>query len=835
MNSSIELSGLWDLRAADESASVPCPIPGDNFSALQAAKRIPDPFWRENEKLVQWVVDKDWVFARTFDVPSGLLDRRAAFLSFDSIDTAADVFVNGRKVGSARDQFRRYRYEVKKFLRAGENRLEVRIQSPRKASDIDARKDPHKAHSTPNSTIEHMNALRKCQCSSGWDWGIALASSGLGGRTELFGADAAVLDYAWCEQKHSKGKVRVVAVAELTAVRGAPAGTPVAVRFAFGDQEKTARGRVPAEGGSFRVRAAFVVENPRLWWPVGYGEQPLYPFSAEAEGRKIEKKIGLRDISIDHRPDARGLPLTIRVNGTPVFAKGADWIPCDARPFHADDARVANLLRSAVDANMNCLRVWGGGAYERDFFYDECDRLGLLLWHDHMFACSNYPVFPEFLANVREEILHQTKRLRDHASIALWCGDNECIGAVAWYNRRGTPRYDEILGLYRILNDVEAKATAEGDPSRIFWPSSPSAGPGNFEYNDDGKPSGDTHFWGVWFSSDSFARYYTVQPRFCSEFGFQSYPSPETVRSFTDPDDRNVFSPVFERHQKCHAGNLKILSMFGNYFRMPKDFESMLYVSQVQQAFAIRTGAEYWRSLRPHCMGTIFWQLNDNWPVSSWSSLEYGGRWKALHHLAKRFFAPLAASAFRKGPEDPLEAHLVWDLPKKLSATTVATLRRISDGSAVASKTFRVAFAGSGAKNLAIPDWSRNAKARRGLAPNECFVTLETSGKTADGTRFTHSETTFLDVWKNCVLPVSKLRVLGAKTRRDGTVDIEVANEAPAFFAELAVPGDPTGHFEDNDLTLLPGRHVFRYRPGTAMPAGKILRVLNVRDLRSSY
>lgn len=775
MKTSFDLSGIWSLRAADETASIPCPIPGDNYSALQAAKRIPDPFWRENEAVVQWVAEKDWVFTRTFEVPAALFERRAVFLSFDSIDTAADVFVNGRKVGSARDQFRRYRYDVKKVLKPGKNELEVRIQSPRKASATDAKKDVHNAASTPNSTIPRINALRKCQCSSGWDWGIALASSGLNGHTELFGAEAATLDYAWCEQKHSKGKVRVTAVAELTAVRGAPAGTPVAVRLAFGDQSKTVRARIPAGGGTFRVRAAFDIEKPRLWWPAGYGDQPLYAFSAEAEGRMIEKKIGLRDLKIDNKPDAEGIPLTFRVNGVAVFAKGADWIPCDARPLHADDARIANLLRSAVEANMNCLRVWGGGAYERDFFYEECDRLGLLLWHDHMFACSNYPAFPEFLENVREEVLHQTKRLRDHASIALWCGDNECIGAIKWFDKGDPARHEELLKLYKAINETEEKANAEGDPSRIFWPSSPSAGPGNFDYNDDGTPSGDTHFWGVWFSSDSFDRYYTVQPRFCSEFGFQSYPSPETVRTFAKEADFNVFSPVFDRHQKCQAGNLKIIGMFGNYFRMPKDFDSTLYLSQVQQGFAIRTGAEYWRSLYPHCMGTIFWQLNDNWPVASWSSIEYTGKWKMLQYAAKRFFAPVIAVRAPNGgifvvndKDETFKGDLKWEYFD-------------ADGKSLG----RGAFAAEAPARTSVKVGDLAAK-------KGAFLRLEVNGEVYD---------TFFDRYKEYVFPKAKVDVAF------NGLSVTLTADKPAYFCWANVEGI-RGEFNDNCVTVLPGRPV---------------------------
>ena len=827
----LSLDGVWRLRTADETASVPCPVPGDNYSALQDAGRIPDPFRRENEDAVQWVADRDWVFSRSFEVPPALLRHAAVFLSFDSIDTAAAVFVNGRRAGSADDQFRRWRFEVRRLLRPGENEVEVRIESPRRAARRvhDAEAPGVELARVNDGSVPGLNCLRKCQCSAGWDWGISLPASGLYGGVSLFGADAAVLDAAWCGQRHRGGSCAVAAVARLLPVPGARPGTPVEATFSFGGETKTVRGRVPAAGSAFELLARFNVASPRLWWPRGFGEQNLYPFSVSVGDQRIERRIGLRRLEVDTKPDRDGAPLAIRVNGVPVFAKGADWIPCDARPRHETPDRVRDLLQSAAAAEMNLLRVWGGGHFESDFFYDECDRLGLLLWHDMMFACSRYPANRAFLGRVRAEILHQVRRLRDHPSIALWCGDNECVGAVRW-DSTGPDDRRRRLARYKRLNAAVGAAVREADPTRLFWPSSPSAGPGNFVYNDANSGRGDTHFWGVWHGRARFEAYYGHRPRFCSEFGFQSFPSLETVRAFASEADGdfNLFSPVMDRHQKNRAGNSIILGMFGNYFRMPRDFAETLYLSQVQQAEAIRTGVEWFRSQRPRCMGTVYWQLDDNWPVASWSSIEWGGRWKALHHAARRFYAPLAAFVFRPGDGKPLEAHLVWDLPVAVDVRVAVSLRRVADGAPLAGWTFRETLPRAASRRLPLPDQPLRADA---------FLSVETTGRTADGRVFRHEGTVNLDAWKHCDLPRANLRVRSVRPAPDepGAFDVSLAADAPAFFALLSVEGDPQARFSDNLLTVLPGGRTVRVRPGRPATAAGLRRRLSLADLRSSY
>ena len=855
----LSLAGTWRLTASGETKSVPCPIPGDNYSALQDAGRIPDPYWRDNERKVQWVADTDWVFSRSFDVPAALLAHEAVYLSFDSIDTVAEIFVNGRRAGSANNQFRRWRFEVRKLLRAGANEVEVRIRSPRRAALAAHRAlapelDPNQVN---GSSVPAIHSIRKCQCSGGWDWGVSLPASGLYGAVELVPADAALLDSAWTDQTHRGGACRVGVTARFVPVPGARPGAPVEATVSFDGETRTLRGRVPAAPGPFELKTSFTIARPRLWWPNGYGEQPLYPLSVSAGAVRIDRRIGLRRIEVDRTPDKAGARFAIRVNGVPVFAKGADWIPCDARPRHETAERAGDLLRSAVAANMNMVRVWGGGHFESDFFYDECDRLGILLWHDMMFACMPHPSHPDFLANVREECAYQVRRLRDHACIALWCGDNECLSSVDWGHKPQHQREAETAH-WAILNQAISDAVRAADPTRLFWPSSPCAAPGDFRHNNRNLGSGDTHYWAVWHGGQGFEAYYEHQPRFCSEFGFQSLPSPELVRSFASEKDGdlNLYSPAMDWHQKCWRGNAAIFGMFGRYYRMPRGFDDALYLSQVQQAEAIRTGVEYWRSLRPHCMGTVYWQLNDDWPVASWASLEWGGRWKALHHAARRFYAPLLATAFRPGPRAPLEAHLVWDLPVAVKATATFALRRLSDGAAVRTWTCRETLPRAVSRRLALPadvaaalpDLSpadayavRPAAPRRRAAaavdPASHFLTVEAEARAADGRAWRSGNTILLDVPKRCELPRAGLairRVSPATDEKDA-FDVELTAKAPAFFAWLADPPDPRGRFSDNLVTVLPGApRVVRYRPSAPTTTAALKRRLTLMDLRAS-
>lgn len=637
----LDLSGPWQLATAEGEHACTITIPGDVHSALHAANIIPDPYFGRNEEQVQWVAEADWVLTRSFTVDHVEGDW---YLDIDYLDTVAVVFINDVPVLSADNCFRRYRPDVSAALQPGENSIRIVIHSSIKAGEERQARQPFYVPYHPgNSPIANGNMLRKPQCHFGWDWNIAIAPLGLYGTVALRKLDPARIEHVETRQLHQTDG-RVELTVRVTLYASAPAVVPVHFEF---DGERV-RLDCGVNAGETVISHVFEVENPRLWWPAGSGEQALYTLSVDVPGERVERQIGLRTIELLTDADEAGSRFAFRVNGREVFCRGANWIPADAVFSKSSPEKTEDLLQSAVDANMNMIRVWGGGFYEPDWFYDLCDRMGLMVWQDFMFSCNLYPCTEDFLDNVAKEVDYQVRRLSSHPSIALWCGDNELVGALTWFEESRNNR-DRYLVAYDRLNRVIEQGVKRAFPQGIWWPSSPASG--YLDYGDawhaDG--SGDMHYWSVWHENKSFDNYRSVKPRFCSEFGFQSYTSLPVIESFSEPKDMNIASPVIELHQKNAGGNERIAGTMFRYFRFPKDFANFVYLSQIQQGLAIKTAVDYWRSLKPHCMGTLYWQLNDTWPVASWSSLDYGGNWKAMHYMAKRFFQPVAVAAIPDG------------------------------------------------------------------------------------------------------------------------------------------------------------------------------------------
>ncbi|MFC3076060.1 beta-mannosidase [Shinella pollutisoli] len=639
MTSHIDLSGTWQLASLDGSHSAPMAIPGDVHTALLAAGLIPDPYAGRNERDVQWVAAKDWAIERTFDLTPEMLEGDW-YLDIESIDTVASVYVNGVLVQDADNCFRRFRPDVTAALKAGANAVRVVIHSSIAAGAARQAEQPffvpwHEG----NSPIANGNMLRKPQCHFGWDWNVAIAPLGIYGSIVLRRLEVARIEHVTTRQfHHADGAVDLYVTATLFAA--GPGILPV--HFSLGAER--VRLDVGIEAGETQLTHLFRIDAPKLWWPAGSGAQPLLEVVVETPADRVSRRVGLRRVELVTDADEAGSRFALRVNGREIFCRGANWIPADALPSRITPEAVRDLLQSAVDANMNMIRVWGGGFYEADWFYDLCDELGLMVWQDFMFACNLYPSTVDFLDNVAAEVDYQVRRLSSHPSIVLWCGDNELVGALTWFDvsRRDRDRY---LVSYDRLNRTIETAMKKAAPGAIWWPSSPASGYLDFgdAWHADG--SGDMHYWSVWHENKSFDDYRTVRPRFCSEFGFQSYTSMPVMRTFAAPADMNIASPVMESHQKNVGGNERIAGTMFRYFRFPKDFPSFVYLSQIQQGLAIRTAVEYWRSLKPHCMGTLYWQLNDTWPVASWSSLDHGGSWKAMHYMVRRFFQPVAVAA----------------------------------------------------------------------------------------------------------------------------------------------------------------------------------------------
>lgn len=638
-SATFDLSGEWQLASSDNSHALTITIPGDVHSALQAAGVIADPYAGRNEDDVQWVAHKDWVLERTFDIDASELSGNW-YLDIESLDTVAEVYLNDEAVLHTENAFRRYRPEVGSVLKAGQNRLRIVIRSSIAAGEKAQAGQPfYIPYSTGNSPIANGNMLRKPQCHFGWDWNIAIAPLGIYGTIALKRFGAARIEHVTTRQVPQLGGAVDL---QVTVTLFAQEPGVVGLDFALDGQREHLDCAV--NPGETRITHIFTVENPALWWPVGSGEQALSQLTVALPGDTVARQIGFRTVELLTDKDAAGSRFAFRVNGREIFCRGANWIPADALASRVTLEGVEDLLRSAVDANMNMIRIWGGGFYEPDWFYDLCDQLGLMVWQDFMFACNLYPSTPDFLENVAAEVEYQVKRLSSHPSIALWCGDNELVGALTWFEESRRDR-DRYLVSYDRLNRTIETGIKAAAPEAIWWPSSPSVGPLNFgdAWHADG--SGDMHYWSVWHENKSFDNYRTVRPRFCSEFGFQSYTSMPVVRQFAEQKDLNVASPVMEAHQKNAGGNERIAATMFRYFRFPKDFSNFVYLSQIQQGLAIRTAVDYWRSLKPHCMGTLYWQLNDTWPVASWASLDYGGNWKAMHYMTRRFFQPVAVAA----------------------------------------------------------------------------------------------------------------------------------------------------------------------------------------------
>ncbi|MEO8684051.1 MAG: glycoside hydrolase family 2 protein, partial [Devosia sp.] len=598
--------------------------------------------------------------------------------------------------------------------------------------------------------------------------------------------------------------------------------------FAHGEVElehsidgQTITDKVAVRQGDNVVTHNITIHNPRLWWPAGQGEQPLYELTTNLEGEKTRRKIGLRHLEWIIEKDEIDHSFKCRINGRDITMMGANWIPADAIPSRITPGVIRDLLDSAKAGNMNMLRIWGGGQYEPDYFYELCDELGLLIWHDFMFACMSYPSNREFLADVRTEITQQVRRLSHHACVALWCGDNEVIGSLHWYpETKAAP--ERYVANYDRLNSMLGNIVEDEDPVRRFWPSSPSQGYLDFSDGWQSDTRGDTHYWDVWHSAKSFEAYRTVNPRFASEFGFQSFTSMNVIETFSEPKDRNPSSPVMEMHQRNNGGNARILETMTRYFRFPRDFDQMVFLSQVQQGLAIKTAIEYWRSTKPRCMGTLYWQINDIWPVASWSSLDYGGQWKLLHYMAKRFYLPISVVAVPNGDNSVINLKGINDIGRPASIRLQVLAVRVGGGERVIYE--RNAAIGADA---AIELTSIEAKS---LATDEF---LFFSWRDAHGKLLGENDY-FPKPYKAYELVQPKIRAAWSDV--DGDFVLTLTSDQPALFVTATV--DIPGYFSDNAVTLLPGRNTeltFTPRHGAKPSASDLVQSLKVRNLSETF
>ena len=658
----------WTFCQVGDTLWSDAKVPGTVHQDLLNHNRIPNPFYGMNEEAVQWVENEDWMYRTSFVVGEQQLSRYVAVLEMDGLDTYADVFLNGALILRSDNMFVGHKIEVKPVLRKGVNQLLVRFRSPVKevlpqlqtnGFDYPASND----HSPWRTSVY----TRKAPYSYGWDWGIRLATCGIWRPVRLVFSDVArIEDYYVCQDAVTQAKADVDNRLEINNVTSNTVSALLKVDYHYSDSDtKEIKKQIELRPGANTVSLPVSIENPHLWMPNGLGEPSLYKFTASlsvdgVEIAKQERNVGLRTVRVVMDDDEYGKSFYFVVNGKPMFAKGANFIPDDALLPNVTQERYKRIFEDVKAANMNMLRVWGGGIYEDDEFYDEADRNGILIWQDFMFACSSYPHDPLFVGRVESEAEYNIKRLRGHASLAMWCGNNEIYEAMrywGWQRKYSAEAFAEMERGYNVLfRELLPQMVERLDGTRFYMHSSP------YEAN-WGRPNswktGDSHNWGTWHGRKPFESFDTDVPRFMSEYGFQAFPEMKTIRTFAEEKDFELESPVMNAHQKADIGNALIKQTMGLYYKVPEKFEDLVYVGLVLQGQGMRHGIEAHRRNRPYCMGSLFWQLNDSWPVVSWSGIDYYGNWKALMYQSKRAFAPILINAIKEG--DDLCVYLVSD------------------------------------------------------------------------------------------------------------------------------------------------------------------------------
>ena len=788
----------WVFQQSGESKWYQSVVPGCIHTDLLKNGLISDPFNRNTEKNLQWINDKNWNYRLLFKVNEEILMKKNKTICFEGIDTYADIFLNGKKILSPSNMFHPWEKEISDILKDGINELDVRFRSP--IQEV----LPHMDHLTYQLPADNDQAgktspfSRKAPFHYGWDWGPCFVTSGIWRNVSLIGWNDWLVKRSSiinCEVESNLAHLllELDIISELNEEASIFIEEPNA-QIAF-------ESSIDLKKGNNFFREKFSISNPKLWWPAGHGEQFLYNFNVTIKSIKnhinIPIKTGIRDVFVVREKDKVGKSFEIHVNGKPIFAKGANWIPADSFTTRLKKNDYVHLIGSARDANMNMLRVWGGGIYEPDIFYELCDEMGIMVWQDFMFACSMYPAHQEFLDSVKIEAEYQVNRLKIHPSIILWCGNNEI--AIAWHGWGWKEELPNSVweDYAKIFHEVLPEVCKNLDSKRLYWPSSPGYTT-KLPKNNQIYGSGDNHFWGVWHGGDGFEAFEENIGRFLSEYGMQSFPEMGTIMKFAEEKDLDINSKVMKERQKASLGTGNLIKYIEDYFSPQTDFRSIVVLSQIMQAFAIKSAVEIHRRSMPFCMGTLYWQFNDCWPAISWSSVDYFGKWKALHYHAKRFFNEIIIVIHEK--EERIHISVINDKHKKVESRIQLQLSTF-DGFMLHEKTFDYTIAEASSDIVYSFEKKRHFKDR---ALSDLFIHAEI----CKGKKVVCNNKYYFVVPKDLNLPASNFNY---EAKKVGEM-ISIRIQALSFIYQLYITcNNADGVFSDNFFDLLAGETITIY------------------------
>lgn len=834
-----ELNEGWKFKQARLSNWYPATVPGVVHTDLMDNKIIEDPFFRLNERGMQWIDKEDWIYQTTFQLTPEMMGRENIDLIFKGLDTYADVYLNEKKILEANNMFREWKTSIKPDLKPGENVLKIYFHSPIKVDipkwdalpyQYEAGNDQSENGGVFNKKVSVF--ARKAGYHYGWDWGPRLVTSGIWRPVYVEAWDNARINDVFIRQPEvSKSRASLIGEVEILADKEIDQANVTITEAASG--RVLAGQTVSLQKGINKISLPFSIKSPKLWWSNGLGEPHLYSFLTDLTVNNQTsdawtEEVGLRSLKIINRPDKDGKTFYVELNGIPVFAKGANYIPQDNFLPRVTPGQYEKTILDAANANMNMLRIWGGGTYESDLFYQLCDRYGILVWQDFMFACSLYPAEGELLENIRQEAIDNVKRLRNHACIALWCGNNECNDA--WFNwgwqkryKAQNPEYEQKI--WKQFNDqynvTLPQVVEEYAPESFYWPSSPFA---RYDGGSDDR-NGDRHYWEVWHGKKPIEMYNKERSRFFSEYGFQSFPEFESVKRYAPrQEDWDIYSEVMMSHQRggMHANEL-IETYLLNEYRKPRNFEAFLYMNHVLQGDAIKTAIEAHRRDMPYCMGTLFWQHNDCWPVASWASRDYYGRWKAQHYFARKAYRDILVSPIAD-EDGQLKVQIVSDRHKACNGRLEVKVMKLTGEVLNSYKRNVIVDANSSKALFSVP----LDEALKGVRKEDVFihaVLLTDKGNS------NYTNNYFLVKQKEVNYPKAQLATSVQPIEGGFEVTLSSDNFARAVFIAT---GDANSSFSDNYFDILPGSSV-KVEVYTDLPLATFEKQLKVVSLSDEY